>query len=54
MEFIPGTRRIHQAIYDKFEDTKREMRNHKSKKSENSTAKRKRERGQNTSQKTKD
>jgi len=54
MEFIPGTRRTHQAIYEKFEDAKRVMRNRKSKKAENSTAKRKRERGQNNSQKTKD
>jgi hypothetical protein len=53
MEFIPETRRAHQAIYDKFEDAKRIMRNRKSKKAENSTAKRKREKGQNTSQKTK-
>ena len=26
MEFIPGTRRTHQAIYEKFEDAKRVMR----------------------------
>jgi hypothetical protein len=42
------------TIYDKFEDAKRVMRNRKSKKAENSTAKRKKEKGQNTSQKTKD